>query len=300
MSSYDKACKQILSNKIILAWILKHCIKEFTDYEVEDIAGKYIEGKPEVSEEVVHVDEYADFVEGMNNEDATMKEGTFTFDIKFKVLIPGTKDIEDMIVNVEAQKDFYPGYPIVKRGIYYASRMISSQYGTVLKNSDYNQIKKVSSIWICTQPPKYRQNTIAKYGFTEEVVYGNVKEDEDNYNLMSVVIICLGTDGEECEESLLNMLSVLLSDGITSTIKKETLQNEFGIPMTEELEREVDDMCNLSQGVYDKGYDKALADAIRKMMDKKGWDVDECMDTLDIPEEKRTMYREAVQGVVTA
>ena len=113
--------------------------------------------------------------------------------------------------------------------------------------------------------------------------------------MIAVVIICLGTYGEKCEESLLNMLSVLLSDSIDSKFKKETLHNEFGIPMTEELEREVDDMCNLSQGVYDK----ALADVIRKMMDKKGWDIEECMDTLDIPKEKRAMYREVIFGVVT-
>ena len=41
--------------KLILAWILKHCIKEFADYSVEDISEKYIEGKPEVSKSTVHV-----------------------------------------------------------------------------------------------------------------------------------------------------------------------------------------------------------------------------------------------------
>ena len=175
--------------------------------------------------------------------------------------------------------------------------MISSQYGTVFKDSNYDLIKKVSSIWICTQPPKYRQNTIVKYGFTEEVVYGNVKEDEDNYDLISVVIICLGTDGEECEEALLNMLSVLLSDSIASKVKKETLQNVFGIPMTEELEREVDDMCNLSQGVYDKGYDIALANAIKNLMETTEWDIEKCMDSLKIPDDKKMIYKAAVLGV---
>ena len=33
------------------------------------------------------------------------------------------------MINVEAQNDFYPGYPLVKRGIYDCSRMISPQYG---------------------------------------------------------------------------------------------------------------------------------------------------------------------------
>lgn len=277
-----------------------HCLKEFAEYSIEDIAEKYIEGKPEISKSSVHVDESGDFIEGMNAEDATMKEGISTFDIKFKVRIPDTDSIEDMIVNVEAQKDFYPGYPIVKRGIYYSCRMISSQYGTVFKDSHYENIKKVSSIWICTQPPKYRQNTIVKYGITEENIYGDVRENEKNYDLISVVIVCLSVDGQKSEEALLNMLSVLLSDRIEPKTKKETLATEFGIPMTEELEREVDRMCNLSQGVYDRAVDKITVEHIKSMMNNKGWDIEECMDILDISEDKREYYRDEVLGLVTS
>ena len=36
--------------------------------------------------------------------------------------------------------------------------------------------------------------------------------------------------------------------------------SQFCIPMTESLEREVEWMCNLSQGVYDKGYGKGTFD----------------------------------------
>lgn len=301
MSSYDEACKQILANKIILAWIMKHCVKKYADYSVEEIAAKYIEGEPEVSKVPVHPDETAEFIEGLNTEDTTMEEGTVTFDIKFKAIIPNTNVVEDMIINVEAQNDFYPGYPIIKRGIYYASRMISSQYGTVFEDSHYEKIKKVSSIWICTRPPKYRQNTITGYELIEKNIYGKVEENKDNYDLISVVIICLGEAGQKSDEALIKMLSVLLSDNMEPKDKKETLKTEFGIPMTRELESEVEKLCNLSQGVYDRGYDKATVEHIKNMMRKKGWDIEECMDTLDIPEEKKASYRAAVLGVaVTA
>lgn len=59
----------------------------FTDISIEDISEKCIEGKPEISKESIHADERGEFIEGMNTEDATMNEGTSTFDIKFKVLI---------------------------------------------------------------------------------------------------------------------------------------------------------------------------------------------------------------------
>lgn len=63
--------------------------------------------------------------------------------------------------------------------------------------------------------------------------------------------------------------------------------------MTEELEREVDKMCNLSQGVYDR----AIADAIKNLMETTEWDIEKCMDSLKIPDDKKMIYKAAVLGV---
>ena len=46
---YDAACQRLLSEKIILAWIMKSCLEEYRDCDVRDIAEKYIEGQPQVS-----------------------------------------------------------------------------------------------------------------------------------------------------------------------------------------------------------------------------------------------------------
>ena len=166
-----------------------------------------------------------------------------------------TGEVVDMIVNVEAQNDFYPGYPIVKRGVYYGCRLISSQYGTVFEKSEYEKIKKVASVWICPNPPEYRKNTITCYRIKEETIVGDVKEDPDNYDLMTVVVVCLGGKDKEGYNGLLKMLDVLLSEETLPGEKKRTLREEFGIPMTNKLEGDVDAMCNLSKGVFDKGYD---------------------------------------------
>ena len=42
---YDESCKNILANKIILAWIMKSCMKEYKDCSIRDIADHYIEGR---------------------------------------------------------------------------------------------------------------------------------------------------------------------------------------------------------------------------------------------------------------
>ncbi len=46
---YDQAAKGVLSQKKVLAYILKRTVPEFESASLDDIANIYIEGKPEVS-----------------------------------------------------------------------------------------------------------------------------------------------------------------------------------------------------------------------------------------------------------
>ncbi len=35
-AAYDAACKRLLANKTILAWIMKSCLEEYRDFEAEE------------------------------------------------------------------------------------------------------------------------------------------------------------------------------------------------------------------------------------------------------------------------
>lgn len=302
MISYDEAVKKVLANKYILAWILKSCMEEYEDTNISEIAERYIEGDVSVSREAVHMDERTEFIEGTSNESTSVTENRITYDIKFRAITPNMENGVDLVINVEAQNDFYPGYPIEKRGVYYVCRMISEQYGTVFGDSDYGKIKKAASIWICTNPPGYRKNTIARYALDKKDIAGQTPDDKKDYDLINVVMVCLGGKEKPGYDGLLKMLDVLLSQDMEAVEKKRVLGEEFGIPMTRKLEGGLEEMCNLSKGVYSSGYDsgygsgydKARADDIKKMMHNKGWEIDECMDVLEIPADKREMYRQAV------
>lgn len=50
---YDKAAKGVLSQKKVLAYILKQTVPEFESASLDDIANIYIEGKPEGSRKSV-------------------------------------------------------------------------------------------------------------------------------------------------------------------------------------------------------------------------------------------------------
>ena len=102
-SKYDAVCKELLSEKIILAWILKTCAVEFAEYDVNEIAEKFIEGTPVISAEPVMRNESASKISGMGQVDATIMEGTVTYDIYFRAVLPKEEGVVELIVNVEAQ-----------------------------------------------------------------------------------------------------------------------------------------------------------------------------------------------------
>ena len=210
-----------------------------------------------------------------------------------------------LIINVESQLNYNAGYPLLKRAIFYGSRMISSQYGTEFTNAEYTGICKVYSIWICPSPPKHHQNTITRYRIAEENIIGHVKEDLENYDLMTVIVLGLSDPAEAEEESagILRLLSVLLSSETAEAEKKRILRDDYAIPLTERMERSLTEMCNLSQGVEEKGIAKGLARGraeatvtlIQNLMDSASISIEKAMSMLKISEEDREKYIELLE-----
>lgn len=293
-AAYDAACKKLLANKVILAWIMKSCLEEYRDFAVDEIAEKYIEGEPQIAKAAVNQDEEVgtdgEQIKGAKTEDSTMKEGTVTYDIRFYALAPRSGEMVSLIINVEAQNDFYPGYPIIKRGLYYCSRMISSQYGVEFADTHYDRIKKVYSIWICSNPPKYRENTITRYVVQEENIIGDISEKKENYDLLTTIMICLGRSGDIKYTGILKLLDVLLSSEKEPDEKKKILQDAFDIKMTKELESEVSELCDLSKGIEEKGIEIGTLRAIENLMDTLKLTAEQAMAALKIPETERLKY----------
>lgn len=271
-AGYDAACKRVLSEKAILARIMKSCLEEYKDCDVNDIAEKYIEGQPQVSAVPVLPDEGGTVISGMDTEDKIA-----------------------LIINVEAQNDFYPGYPLIKRGIYYCCRMISSQYGREFTGSHYEKIKKVYSIWICMKPPQYRENTITRYRLVEEYLVGEGKEPIRNYDLLSIIMLCLGGPDGSNYDGVLRMLDVLLSNETSEAEKRKILQDDYDIQMTQTMEREVSVMCNLSKGVEEKGVAKGILSSIKNLMETMGLTIEQAMAALKVPEGERQKYMDLLE-----
>ena len=255
---YDKACKEVLSEKGIIGHILKTCVREYENVSIEDIVNKYIQGTPEVEKILVQPDDVIYRIESQHTEDSSV-----FFDVRFTALAPDTEELIELIINIEAQNKFNPGYPLLKRGIYYCSRMISGQYGTVFTKSHYEKIKKVYSIWVCTNSNKEWEYNIARYGIIEENIIGKAKAKTSHYDLLSVVMICLGKKQYTELEGLLRLLNLVLVDNdLKQQEKKNKLAEEFSIKMSPRLERGVQEMCNLSEGIEQRGIEKGIEKGI--------------------------------------
>ena len=177
--------------------------------------------------------------------------------------------------------------------------MLTAQRGTEFVHSEYQKIKKSVSIWVCMTPPSKRKNSITRYHMTEENLVGTVKEPVRNYDLIDVVMLCLGGEDRENYSGVLKLLDVLLSPKAGEAKKRQVLQQEFDIPMTETLEAEVRKMCNLSQGVRNlgraEGRTEGLLASIRSLMSTMGWSAEQAMEALRVPSGDRPKYADLLQ-----
>ena len=102
-AGYDAACKRLLSEKIILAWIMKNCLEEYRNCDVDEITEKYIEGTPQVGEVAVAPDESnrVSVIQGAGNEDTSLTEGTVFYDIRFLAIAPVSAELIRLIINID-------------------------------------------------------------------------------------------------------------------------------------------------------------------------------------------------------
>ena len=258
---YDSAAKKLLSSKKILAWILKYCVEEFKDCSIADIRDRYIIGIPETASVPVLPDETnaaamvnADRIFGERTEDTSVTEGKVTFDIRFRAITPHN-DLVQLIINIEAQRSRHTSYPLLKRAMYYVSRLISSQYGVDFDRAQYGKIKKVYSIWLCMDAPDDRGG-ITRYHMQEEPEYGNILDEKENYDLQQIVMVYVAHARADMENRLLNLLGELFLSEDSANMKKAALIDHYDIDLNDDEERLVSTMCNLSVGLYEKGMER--------------------------------------------
>lgn len=259
-ASYDVFAKRLLAQKIILAHILVNTVKDFANMKPEQVV--LLIEEPEIASvpALPGQTNNPEVITGCNTESNVPYEGSVTFDIRFFVWIPGKREKVKVIVDIEVQKKFSPGYDLVTRGIFYGSRLISAQLDTEFSIPNYNDIKKVFSIWLCANAPQKAENTITEFHVSQNNIVGNA-ENIGRYDLLSVIMVGLSkklVDGNNDELKLHRLLGTLFAAEMKPEEKKSILSTEFEIPMTNDIERSVETMCNLSEAIEEQGIEKGM------------------------------------------
>lgn len=311
-AQYDESAKRLLGHKIILAHILVKTVKEFKGMKPED-AVHYIEGNPYIkrvpaepglTNSVAGTEK--ERVTGFNTESSEIREGVVRFDIVFYVHIPSDSKSENslaqIIVNIEAQKGAASGYHLLNRAIFYVCRLVSSQKGRDFENSCYDNIKSVYSIWVCMNMD---EDSMVHISLKKEQLLGSYNW-QGNIDMLNIIMIGLAKEpaGNNEEHRLHRLLGVLLSDTMRANEKLDIIGNEYGIPLDGDIRKDVDIMCNLSQGIMEKGeaigMEKGEAIGMEKgevkfimNMHKKGYSLEQIADVAekDIEEVKTVIER---------
>lgn len=268
-SAYDTNIKFLLADKQILARILKYAVQEFKDMAIGDIMhsiGEDIEiGAKALDAGLSNLGR----VNASGTEDNIPGEGKIFFDIRFTAY---HKKMEmKFLINLEAQRTSDPGklgYHLENRIIFYLARMISAQKQTEFFHSDYDNLKKVRSIWLCLDNSE-DGDSIEEINLGRNTVFGN-KVNPYDIDLMRGIIINIrnGETIKDSQNTLISMLEKLLSNTSVEE-KKRILAEKYGMTMTTELEGRMQTMCNWSEAIKEISFEEGIKEGIEKGI-KKG------------------------------
>ncbi|MCR5203455.1 MAG: hypothetical protein K6E47_00185 [Lachnospiraceae bacterium] len=273
----DNNVKNLFANRPILSRVIKETVSECRDMSFEEIEA-CIEGEIHISE--VYVDpgfsNASERINGINTELYVNGEGLVKFDLFTYIRLPGDREgnLIKIYLNLEFMNEDKPGYDISLRALFYCCRMISMQEGvefTVHKDDPvkYGNIKKVYSVWICTESAQKRANTIEKYGINRSFLLG-YNNDSPRYDIMNAVIIYISKthDAGNTDNGLVMMLTDLFNETTSATEKIKKLKNEHGIPMTREILKEVPEMCTYAEAMVLKGIEQGIERGIEQGLEQ--------------------------------
>ena len=218
----------------------------------------------------------------MNNEN-----GPIIYDVLTYVKHPKYGGI---FLNIEAQKGRV-SYPLSNRiDIYLSNGICMQNYGKM--EETYKELKPFVSIWLILNGTLKDQNSIRSYSPKEQMIYGNPGKKILN-SKTKAVLVNLGREIDE-NNQLLALFETLFSMKLSyeEKIKKlNEIDSEF---LDEEIEKEVNTMCNLGEAYREEflneGREEGEMNATFKnailIVDKLHFDFKRALIILDITDPK--------------
>ena len=172
---------------------------------------------------------------------------------------------------------------ILRRGfVFFVLGIVINQFESVLSHvmhtapeGLYGSLAATSSMLL---------GLLAGQRLTARNLVGKYKEPQENYDLINIVMVYLAPG--PVRNKTLSMLQVIFQEiDMTAEEKSEILRKKFDIEVTAEMEEELRTMCNLSEGIYERGAENKTIEIIQNLWNK-GMDVDFIKDVTNWTEEK--------------
>ncbi len=119
--------------------------------------------------------------------------------------------------------------------------MLSAQLDTEFTAENYDEVKKVYSIWLCLNAPKHTVDTITEYGMAQKKLAGDFR-GKARFDLFSTKL--------------------------TPDEKMALLREEYGIETTVEVEEGMKRMCNLSDVIVEQGLQQGLEQGLQQGLEQ--------------------------------
>ena len=297
IDTLDYLFKIVLANRMLLAITMKECLNEFKHIDVSTIYHEYIEAHI-FTDELVHEN-----IVGSNTEKIIDGKKT-TFDVLFFSKLPNSNHKIGIIINAEAQSIHNISYDVLNRAHYYNARNISSQYKTLWEENNYDELRKVVSIWFVLDAPKYKQGCLNRYIMKEEHIVGNVCENQNNIDKNEIIMVYLSQT--KADNDFIQIMSDIKNKNVDFEELKIKLANKYGITVDNQMIVEVDQMCNYGSYVFNEGKlegkiegklegkIEGLVTSIVDMMNGFNITIDEVLSKMTISDELKQQCKEII------
>ena len=151
----------------------------------------------------------------------------------------------------------------MNRAVFYVSRLVSSQKERDFVKTNYNDIRRVFSIWVCLGMD---ESSMAYVHLAKDDLLGSYPW-KGGLDLLNIVLIGISNEPPEHDEKyeLHRLLSTILSMELSVDEKLGIMETEYSIHVDEKIREDVSAMCNLSQGIKEKATDNAIMGVIINM-----------------------------------
>ena len=101
-----------------------------------------------------------------------------------------------------------------------------------------------------------KENSLTQIYLAKKDIIGS-HNWKGNLELLNIIMIGIAENLPEKEENyeLHRLLSALLSASLEAEEKLDIIEKEYDIPIEDDIREEVEEMCNLSQGIKEKAFE---------------------------------------------